>query len=150
MKGIMKYKANSATYLMNYIGKVYYDKVKQKLQEEDISRIMFFNMIYIQKNPNVAMNILAKEFNIDKSYITRIVAKLLDMELVEKRTSERDSRVQLLKLSEKGEVLLNQIFAYLIKQEECLRLQLDPEEYKMLIKILKKLYDQNTIADTER
>ncbi|MDO4711891.1 MAG: MarR family transcriptional regulator [Peptostreptococcaceae bacterium] len=150
MKVIMEDKANSATYLMNYLSRVYYDKVKQRLQEEDISRIMFFNMIYIKKNPNVAMNALAREFNIDKSYITRIIAKLLEMDLVEKRTSERDSRVQLLKLSEKGDTVLNQIFIYLMKQEEGLRKQLTPDEYEFLIKILKKLHDLNTNKEIEK
>lgn len=133
-------KTGHTTYLMNYLGRSYHKYVKDKLQEVNLSQIMFFNMLFIQKNPNVAMNVLAREFNIDKSYITRIVAKLLELQLVNKRPSERDSRSQLLTLTEKGEKTIKDVLTHLSNHEKQIKAHLEPEEYKALLSTLQKLY----------
>lgn len=143
MEGRVYDKSNYATYLMNYLGKFYYDRMNKKLNEVDISRIMFFNMLYIKRNPNVAMNVLAREFGIDKSYITRIIARLLELELVRKKTSTKDSRVQLLSLTQRGEEYLENIFSYLITQEKELYSLLTKDEYSNLIGALQKIYSKH-------
>lgn len=135
-------KASSTTYLVNYLGRSYHKYVKEKLQEVNLSQIMFFNLLFVQRNPNVAMNVLAREFNIDKSYITRIVAKLLELGLVEKKPSERDSRSQLLKLTSKGEKTIKEVLNHLMNHEKQIEAQLEPKEYQALLAILQKLYNQ--------
>jgi len=63
----------------------------------------------ISERTECIANNLVHELNIDRSYMSRILRKLERDKLIEKRSSTRDSRVNLLFLTKKGKELLGKI-----------------------------------------
>ncbi|PAE15830.1 MarR family transcriptional regulator [Virgibacillus sp. 7505] len=69
------------------------------------ARILF----EISKRTDCIANKLVQELDIDRSYVSRILRKLEREELIEKRSSSADSRKNLLFLTKKGRILLDEI-----------------------------------------
>lgn len=136
----MKDKENSITYLMNYLGKSFHKRASQMLEEEDIASTMFFYLIFIMKNPGVPMNELAKEFDIDKSYITRVVSNLEKKSLVQKITAKNDGRMQLLYITDKGKEIILRMDSYFEIHENHIKNTLEQKDYDILKNLLKKIY----------
>ena len=135
-----KHKIDSATYLMNFLSKSYLRKFKESLEQRGLSKMMYFTMLYIKNNPNSTMNALAREFGVDKSYITRIVARLLELGMVSKEVSRQDSRMSEVRLTKDGEVCVDEIMNLFKESEQGIRSILGKEEYEQLLRLLLKLY----------
>ncbi|WP_025151122.1 MarR family transcriptional regulator [Bacillus sp. H1a] len=69
------------------------------------ARILF----EISERTECIANNLVQELNIDRSYMSRILRRFEKEELIEKRSSIKDSRKNLLFLTKKGEELLDMI-----------------------------------------
>lgn len=69
------------------------------------ARILF----EISERTECIANNLVQELNIDRSYMSRILRKLEREELIEKKSSIKDSRKNFLYLTKKGEELLDKI-----------------------------------------
>ncbi|EJR57491.1 hypothetical protein IIO_05018 [Bacillus cereus VD115] len=67
------------------------------------TRILF----EISERTECIANNLVQELNIDRSYMSRIIRRFEKEELIEKRSSIKDSRKNLLFLTKKGEKLLD-------------------------------------------
>ncbi|PFV97010.1 MarR family transcriptional regulator [Bacillus thuringiensis] len=67
------------------------------------ARILF----EISERTDCIANNLVQELNIDRSYMSRILRRFEKEELIEKRSSKKDSRKNLLFLTKKGEELLD-------------------------------------------
>ncbi|MGE7859672.1 MarR family winged helix-turn-helix transcriptional regulator [Bacillus mobilis] len=67
------------------------------------TRILF----EISERTECIANTLVQELNIDRSYMSRILRRFEKEELIEKRSSLKDSRKNLLFLTKKGEELLH-------------------------------------------
>ncbi|WP_242242106.1 MarR family winged helix-turn-helix transcriptional regulator [Bacillus cereus group sp. BfR-BA-01309] len=67
------------------------------------TRILF----EISERTECIANTLVQELNIDRSYMSRILRRFEKEELIEKRSSLKDSRKNLLFLTKKGEELLD-------------------------------------------
>ncbi|PHD60829.1 MarR family transcriptional regulator [Bacillus toyonensis] len=67
------------------------------------TRILF----EISERTECIANNLVQELNIDRSYMSRIIRRFEKEELIEKRSSIKDSRKNLLFLTKKGEELLD-------------------------------------------
>ncbi|MFE5381327.1 MarR family winged helix-turn-helix transcriptional regulator, partial [Bacillus cereus] len=69
------------------------------------ARILF----EISERTDCIANNLVQELNIDRSYMSRILRRFEKEELIEKRSSIKDNRKNLLFLTQKGEELLDLI-----------------------------------------
>lgn len=67
------------------------------------ARILF----EISERTDCIANNLVQELNIDRSYMSRILRRFEKEEVIEKRSSKKDSRKNLLFLTKKGEELLD-------------------------------------------
>ncbi len=87
----------------------------------------------------IKMNELASSINRDKSTVTALVKKLIDLEYVKKVADEKDSRITLVTLSEKGKKIKPEI----LQISENLRTKaykgLSEEEKKILVMLLSKV-----------
>lgn len=70
-------------------------------------------LLEISKTERCTANILTHRLHIDRSYMSRMIARLEKEELIEKTLSKRDSRVRYIRLTEKGrkERHLSEVFS---------------------------------------
>lgn len=100
----------------------------------------------ISERKECIANNLVQALNIDRSYMSRILRKLERDKLIEKRSSTRDSRVNLLFLTKKGKELLDKINIQADKQINQLFDGLSESEINEIrtsMMIIKEKLDKN-------
>lgn len=80
-----------------------------QILEIDYSLIEARILFEISERTECIANNLVQELNIDRSYMSKILRKLEREELIEKKSSIKDSRKNFLYLTKKGEELLEKI-----------------------------------------
>ncbi|OJD62312.1 MULTISPECIES: MarR family winged helix-turn-helix transcriptional regulator [unclassified Bacillus (in: firmicutes)] len=106
------------------------------------TRILF----EISEKTECIANNLVQELNIDRSYMSRILRRFEKEELIEKRSSIKDSRKNLLFLTKKGEELLDIIHIQSDEQINQLFNGLsdsEVNEIRMSMMIIKEKLDKN-------
>ena len=90
-------------YFLSEVGKVY-----QELQINfEPSWFPLFYILYRDKQ--VSIKQLADELNTSHSAMSQLVTKLKDKGLIETLTSKKDRRIQLIALTQEGEILLQSV-----------------------------------------
>ena len=106
------------------------------------ARILF----EISERTDCIANNLVQELNIDRSYMSRILRRFEKEELIEKRSSIKDNRKNLLFLTQKGEELLDLIHIQSDKQLNQLFNGLSDSEIneiRISMMIIKEKLDKN-------
>ncbi|PIE95743.1 MarR family transcriptional regulator [Bacillus fungorum] len=106
------------------------------------ARILF----EISERTECIANNLVQELNIDRSYMSRILRKFEREELIEKKSSIKDSRKNLLFLTKKGEELLDIIHIQSDEQINQLFNELNDSEIneiRISMMIIKEKLDKN-------
>ncbi|WIG44663.1 MarR family winged helix-turn-helix transcriptional regulator [Bacillus toyonensis] len=106
------------------------------------ARILF----EISERTDCIANNLVQELNIDRSYMSRILRRFEKEEVIEKRSSKKDSRKNLLFLTKKGEELLDIIHIQSDEQINQLFNGLSDSEIneiRISMMIIKKKLDKN-------
>ncbi|PEP98185.1 MarR family winged helix-turn-helix transcriptional regulator [Bacillus toyonensis] len=106
------------------------------------ARILF----EISERTECIANNLVQELNIDRSYMSRILRKFEREELIEKKSSIKDSRKNLLFLTKKGEELLDIIHIQSDEQINHLFNELSDSEIneiRISMMIIKEKLDKN-------
>jgi len=80
-----------------------------KRQNVDFSPLEHIAMGHILKSGGASQQMLVESMNKDKAQIARIVARLLQQDLIIKQENPEDKRAVLLNLSNKGENLLTRL-----------------------------------------
>lgn len=104
--------------------------------------ILQYNALFIMKNDGIlTMSELSNKMCISKQQLTPMVDKLIDNELVERMTNEKDRRIINVRLSERGYNFLNdskvEITEALKKRMEVF----DQNEVNTLLKAIDDIYN---------
>ena len=91
-------------------------------------------------NEQMSMKALAQLINKDKSTVTALVNKLMQLGYVEKKNNPQDNRVTLVSLTEKGKTIKPQILNISQKMREKAYCNLSQEEQQMLVSLLMKVH----------
>jgi len=87
------------------------------------------------------MKELAEVINKDKSTLTALINKLIGLGYVEQMTGSDDSRVRLVRLTQKGEALKPVVLDIGVKMREKAYKGISKSEQKILMSLLTKIYD---------
>lgn len=97
-------------YLFWQINMLWVRRVNQSLQEIGLTHTQLITLAATEwlnyKNDQVIQRDLAEKIKVDRMLISKLVSKLVDAGLIQKRSSEDDSRVNLLSLTDSGRELL--------------------------------------------
>lgn len=111
------------------------------------SRILF----EINARENCIANEIAKDLNIDRSYMSRILNKFIKNEVIKKTASTTDHRKLILSLTPKGQALLNEINKQSDEQIRALFDNLSTEDIELIEKsmaIIKEKIGGSSLENT--
>lgn len=111
IKGVLMFSADQIADIQGF-NKVYQNLLKQidsavletgyTLTEKDV-------LLEISKTERCTANILIQQLNIDRSYMSRMIAKFEKRGLIEKTQSQTDSRIRYVRLTELGRKEINRL-----------------------------------------
>lgn len=114
-------------------------KVQDKLNDYDVSLEQWIILSRIYQNEGSNQKKLAEVSNKDRAVITRILNKLEDKELVERKNSYRDKREFLIYLTGKGRDLYKETSVIMSQNAQEIDSYLNKSELKQLEYLLNKL-----------
>jgi len=89
--------------------------------------------------PNMSLNALAREANIDKSQASRTVSDLIDRGLIERCADAQDARGVNLDLTRAGKKLYQEMFPAAVERNEEMLAVLSEDEREVLERALEKM-----------
>mgnify|MGYP003365970252 CR=1 FL=1 len=103
--------------------------------------ILQYNALFIMKNDGIlTMSELSNKMCISKQQLTPMVDKLIDNELVERMTNEKDRRIINVRLSERGYNFLNDSKAEITEALKKRMEVFDQDEVDTLLKAINDIY----------
>lgn len=131
--------------LSNYI----HDSFADRLAKYDISVPQWVVLRVIYDQNGITLNHAAEIIGVDKSSLSRMVERLVGRGLLE-RSERHDRRSIGIELSEVGLELVPKLAALADKNEEVFFKSLENEEREELLKVIKKLLDDNGFEGSKR
>jgi len=126
------------TKLLKLKGKCYCSMV----DDLEISELSLRQLDYLKKfncSEGVTTSHLADILDLSKPTVTEMVKKFVKMDLVYKQSCAMDGRVYYVKLTERGQNIVNLESLTIIQMSERLSSQLSDEDLEILNKILEKI-----------
>lgn len=106
----------------------------------DLSVTEWRAMAVLGRYDGISAREVALRTAMDKVAVSRAVARLLEKKLIERDTAEHDRRQSVLRLSEAGWAIYDQVAPLALEHERQLLDHLDAEEKQWLTRILDKLW----------
>ncbi|HQV72039.1 MAG: winged helix-turn-helix transcriptional regulator [Xanthomonadales bacterium] len=106
----------------------------------DLSVTEWRAMAVLGNRPDISAREVAERTAMDKVAISRAVARMLKKGRIERSTARHDKRQSVLRLSEEGWRIYNQVAPLALEHEQRLLAHLDAEERQWLARILDTLW----------
>jgi len=116
-------------------------RVESQLSIHGISLTEFMVMFQLSIAPSKTMRRieLAEKVGLSASGVTRLIAPMVKMHLVQKEANPRDARYSLVKLSDAGEQLFNDALVSFEQSSESLIKPIEGKELTQLTNLTEKL-----------
>lgn len=121
--------------LMHYLN----TEEMRELTGLDVTPRQINALLVLYFNDNLTMGKLSQEIFLAESALTRLVSRLVNLNLVKRRGDEYDRRVVRVSLTSYGKQLARLVFERRTKRFNNLAERLDPEEREMLVVSLKSV-----------
>ena len=107
----------------------------------EFSKSEIFTMLLVDKHGEIIMSQLAEYINVPMSTANGIVERLVKSGHLERDRSETDRRIVIIRLTEKGRGLVQQLKSTIAEYVSQIFDTLDDEERKLIVKIFQKVID---------
>ncbi|MDP4144190.1 MAG: MarR family transcriptional regulator [Bacillota bacterium] len=105
------------------------------------SKSELFTLVLIDKKREITMSELAEYINAPMSTTTGVVDRLVKNKFLKRERSEEDRRIVVIRLTDKGKELVNELKEVMLKYINIIFENLTEEEKQLLMKILLKITD---------
>jgi len=119
--------------------------LNNELKAYGLNSSQYIFLIQLYKTNNVSQETLANTLFIDKSATTRALIHLEDNGFIERIPNPCDKRSNLVRLTEKGASLKEDLFYLLVKWNNKLTARLSAEEYDAVYSLLQKMAEEIVI-----
>ncbi|WP_432696667.1 MarR family winged helix-turn-helix transcriptional regulator [Marinobacterium sp. YM272] len=116
-----------------------YDLFYKSFGQDAISPARLTALTLISKNAGITQSDLAKKLDISRAGIVKVIDRLEEMNLIERRAKKGDRRSYSLHLTEPGQDELAFLTEQTLKYEALLASNLSDTERKQLIALLEKM-----------
>lgn len=126
---------------------------KSQLREAVLEKQMALPITHIRvlkgvcKNPECTAQSIAKRMCRDKAQITRVLKELISERLVERAENPQDRRSQLLRPTEQGRQVMQQLRKLEQKTADSMTKNLSPEEIEQFVRLANTMAE-NLIGDS--
>jgi DNA-binding MarR family transcriptional regulator len=112
--------------------------IKAKTKSHNRDKMLTLTILFLLKNNVTTVTELSKQIGTKVSSLSEKV-KQLELENLIVKIESRDSRENLLKITDKGKHLLKNVFQKMIESKVGQTIDLDSNEQKLLLKLLSKI-----------
>jgi DNA-binding MarR family transcriptional regulator len=127
---------------------LFFNKLKKLLYPEewisldlDFSKSELFTMLLVDRNGEIIMSKIADYVNVSMSTANGIVERLIKKGLLSRDRSDSDRRIVVIRLTEEGKNLVNELKKVVLEYIGLIFEALDDEERKLIFKIFNKITD---------
>ncbi|WP_017413326.1 MarR family winged helix-turn-helix transcriptional regulator [Clostridium tunisiense] len=96
-------------------------------------------LLVLYRKEGINQNEISRELNVDKAMSARSIKKLIDLEYIEKKEDEKDSRAYKLYLTEKGRAIVPEIKKEIQQWIKIITKDLSKDEEALLEEMLSKV-----------
>jgi DNA-binding MarR family transcriptional regulator len=130
-------------FLVRRLNQIHYALFAEECAAFDLTPIQYGILTELSEHPDIDQISLAQEVGIDRSNAADILRRLEERGLIERRPSERDKRMKLSRLTEKGEQALNDMYEGMRRAQLRLLEPLSPEDQNNFIMMMMRLVSAN-------
>lgn len=136
-------------FCLNLISHNQNNSLKKELEKFNISYSEFIFIICIYYHDSCSQSHIARDLNVSEAYVTKIIKKLENKELIVKEINPNKKTEKLINISRKGETVYNEIDEINKKWEEKISKNLNKEEIKNLKLYLLKICMETNNSNLE-
>lgn len=96
-------------------------------------------LLVLYRKEGINQNEISRELNVDKAMSARSIKKLIDLEYIEKKEDEKDSRAYKLYLTEKGRAIVPEIKKEIQQWIKIITKDLSKDEEALLEELLSRV-----------
>lgn len=131
---------NSA--LIKYVNTI--SRITQSYTDEAMAKLNLTSGTYpfllvLYKKEGINQNEISRELNVDKAMSARSIKKLIDLQYIEKKEDEKDSRAYKLYLTEKGGAIVPEIKKEIQQWIKIITKDLSKDEAVLLEELLSRV-----------
>lgn len=131
---------NSA--LIKYVNTI--SRITQSYTDEAMVKLNLTSGTYpfllvLYRKEGINQNEISRELNVDKAMSARSIKKLIDLQYIEKKEDEKDSRAYKLYLTEKGRVIVPEIKKEIQQWIKIITTDLSKDEAVLLEELLSRV-----------
>ncbi|HET6872045.1 MAG TPA: MarR family transcriptional regulator [Sporolactobacillaceae bacterium] len=109
--------------------------------DKKITRLQWTLLRHVGRSEHCTMGSLAEHFNVSTSTVSQMIDRLENWGYVKRGTSDRDARVKIVSLTEKGEKIIQEVRTAYLKQLTNGLSKFSKEEQEVFIGYLQRLAD---------
>jgi len=131
---------NSA--LIKYVNTI--SRITQSYTDEAMAKLNLTSGTYpfllvLYRKEGINQNEISRELNVDKAMSARSIKKLIDLQYIEKKEDEKDSRAYKLYLTEKGRAIVPEIKKEIQQWIKIITKDLSKDEEELLEELLSRV-----------
>lgn len=112
--------------------------INEKLKEYNLSSGLFYFLLELANKGEMSMQELSKAVNVDNGYTTRSISKLVDLGYVKKTANPKDSRSSIVQLTEKGELVSEEVKNVMLEWINIISKDVDKKELETVNAVFDK------------
>lgn len=112
--------------------------INEKLKEYNLSSGLFYFLLELANKGEMSMQELSKSVNVDNGYTTRSISKLVDLGYVKKTANPKDSRSSIVQLTEKGELVSEEVKNVMLEWINIISKDVDKKELETVNAVFDK------------
>lgn len=131
---------------INSLYNLFFENIKKLFYPEEwikldlsFSKSEIFTMLLVDRHGEIIMSQIAEEIHIPMSTATGMVERLVKLGYLSRERSEQDRRIVVIKLTDKGTALMNQLKEMISQYLHRISESLTKEEIDLLSKIFMKV-----------
>lgn len=130
-------------FLIRRLNQIHYALFLEECAAFDLTPIQYGVLTELSEHPDIDQVSLAQEIGIDRSNAADILRRLAERGLIERRPSDRDKRMKLSRLTEKGEQALRDMYEGMRRAQLRLLEPLPPEDQNAFLMMMMRLVSAN-------
>ncbi len=131
--------SRSPFYLMAHADFRYHEDMNAMLEEHGVTKSMYRILTVLRERDPASISWLAEHALIKRNTVSRIIEKMVQVEMVEVAPDPNDNRVTEVRLTRTGRKLLDQLTPIVARQAQRAMAGITPEAVRQLVATLQQI-----------
>lgn len=130
-------------FLIRRLHQIHLHLFNEETREYNISPVQYSLLTVLDEHGEVDQNTLALKLGLERTSVAEVIPRLVARGLLSRRQNETDKRFKLVKLTEQGKSLLDEMRDAVERAHDRTINPVSPEQQQLLMEIMTKLVEAN-------